>query len=449
MRRIEALAALPEADKAARMSLAERVALLTPPSRRLFVNSLSKDEQQLLRCEWEGEARPGQLAPKGDWRIWMVMAGRGFGKTRAGAEWVLELARTPGLRIELVGPNEDEARAVMVEGPAGILACARDVRPKWEPSNLRLIWPNGTMAFVHSGANPEGLRGPECDYAWCDEAAKWPRGRDAWNNLMFVLRRGPLPRVLVTTTPRPTPLIRWLAARPGVVTTRGRTEWAALLSKSVVDALILDFGGTNFGRQELDGELIDDVEGSLWPRALIERCRAPLALPELKRVVVGVDPPTSPEGSCGIVVCALGADSIGYVVADASVSGCGPEAWARAVASAAEAWGADRVVAEGNQGGAMVESVLRGADIHLPVRLVFARPGKSARAEPVATLFEGGRARFAGGFPELEDELAGLQAGGGYEGPGRSPDRADAMVWAMTELMLGKAQAEPRVRGFR
>jgi phage terminase large subunit-like protein len=334
----------------------------------------------------------------------------------------------------------------MVEGPAGILACAGGEPPLWEPSNLRLIWPNGTRAFVHSGANPEGLRGPECDYAWCDEAAKWPRGQATWDNLMFVLRRGALPQVLVTTTPRPTPLIRRLAVRPGVAMSRGRTEDAALLSQSVIDELLLDFGGTRFGRQELDGELIEDVMGSLWPRDLIERCRALLPLPEMRRVVVGVDPPASSEGACGIVVCSLGADGIGYVLADASVFGQSPEGWARTAAAAADAWNADRLVAEANQGGAMVESVLRGADVRLPVRMVHASQGKAARAEPVAALFEGGRARFAGAFPELEDELAGLVAGGGYEGPGRSPDRADAMVWAMTELMLGRRRAEPRIK---
>jgi phage terminase large subunit-like protein len=446
MDRIQALAAFSQADKASRMSVAEQAALLPPRLRRAFIGELSKEEKALLADHWGGEARPGQLPPEGDWRIWMIMAGRGFGKTRAGAEWVLGLARTPGLLIELVGPTDDEARAVMVEGPAGILACARDIRPKWEPSNMRLIWPNGTIAFVHSGANPESLRGPECDYAWCDELAKWPRSQESWDQLMFVLRRGPLPRVLVTTTPRPTPLIRRLAARPGVVFTRGRTEDAALLSQSVIDGLVLDYGGTRFGRQELDGELIVDVEGSLWPRDRIEQCRAVLPLPEFRRVVVGVDPPSSAEGNCGIVVCALGADSIGYVLADATVAGAGPDGWARAVAAAAAAWGADRVVAEGNQGGAMVESVLRGADIGLPVRIVYAMRGKSARAEPVAALFEGGRARFAGGFPELEDQLAGMIEGGGYQGPGRSPDRADAMVWAMTALMLGRKKAEPRIR---
>jgi phage terminase large subunit-like protein len=449
MDRIQALASLSGADRSARMSLCEQTALMPPIRRQAFLSTLSKDQRRLL-CDWEGEARPGQRPPEGKWRIWMIMAGRGFGKTRAGAEWVLGLAETPGLLIALVGPTDDEARAVMVEGPAGILACARDFgpaeRPKWEPSNMRLVWPNGTLAFVHSGANPESLRGPECDYAWCDELAKWPRSQASWDNLMFVLRRGRLPRVLVTTTPRPTPLIRRLATRPGVVITRGRTEHAALLSESVVEELRLDFGGTNFGRQELDGELILDMEGSLWPRDLTEASRAALPLPDWRRVVVGIDPPASAQGVCGIVVCARGVDDRGYVLADASVAGLRPEGWARAAASAARAWNADRVVAEGNQGGAMVESVLRGADVALPVRIVHASQGKSARAEPVAALFEGGRAKFVGGFPELEDQLAGMIAGGGYEGPGRSPDRADAMVWAMTELMLGKKRAEPRIR---
>jgi phage terminase large subunit-like protein len=429
------------------------------------------------------------------------MGGRGYGKTRAGAQWVHELAEAPGLRIALVGPTEDEARSVMVEGASGLLACAPDGgRPDWEPSLGRLSWPNGTRAFVYSAANPEALRGPEHDFAWCDELAKWARAEASWDNLMFGLRRGEHPRALVTTTPRPTPLMRKLAVRSDVALTRGRTSDAASLAPGVVGYLTGLYGGTRLGRQELDGELIDDVEGSLWPRDLIERCRAidppraehregdkvkpgggveqenreenrdsyefsPRLAPAaasageirncpdffradfFRRVVVGVDPPVSAEGdSCGIVVCALGGDGTAYVLEDASVSGRSPEGWARAVAGAAHKWSADRVVAEGNQGGAMVASVLRGADVDLPVRMVHASAGKCARAEPVAALFERGAAKFAGAFPELEDELAGMIAGGGYEGPGRSPDRADAMVWAMTELMLGRRRAEPRVR---
>ncbi|HEY0130042.1 MAG TPA: terminase family protein [Allosphingosinicella sp.] len=493
---IERYARLSEEDRAGRFSPAERIAMMDPATRRAFLKILPRPVKQAL-AGWHGRARPGQRAPEGDWRIWMIMGGRGYGKTLAGAQWVHQLAERPGLRIALVGPNEDEARSVMVEGASGLLACASDdERPQWEPSLGRLSWPNGTQAFVHSGANPEALRGPEHDYAWCDELAKWARAEASWDNLMFGLRRGALPRALVTTTPRPTPLMRKLAARGDVALTRGRTADAALLAPSVADYLTGLYGGTRLGRQELDGELIDDVEGSLWPRDLIERCRfyppraqhgegdqvkpgggvdgqvgggssenldglrhLPLHHPsggppphlamgrQIRRVVIGVDPPASAEGdACGIVVCALLDDGIAHVVDDASVSGRSPEGWARAVAGAARKWGADRVVAEGNQGGAMVASVLRAADVALPVRMVHASIGKCARAEPVAALFERGAAKFAGAFPALEDELAGLIAGGGYDGPGRSPDRADAMVWAMTELMLGQRRADPRIR---
>jgi len=446
---------LSEEERAARCSLAERLAMLEPERRHGFLKMLpARFRGEFLR-DWHILARPAQLAPDGDWRIWMIMAGRGCGKTGAGAQWLLEQARTPGLRLALVGPTDDEVRSVMVEGSSGILASAPDdERPVWEPSLGRLSWANGSQAFVYSGANAEALRGPEHDHAWCDELAKWARAEAVWDNLMFGLRRGALPRVLVTTTPRPTPLMRKLATRGDVALTRGRTADAALLAPAVVDYLTGLYGGTRFGRQELDGELIEDVEGSLWPRDLIERCRAALPRPgtsgsaeQFRRVVIGVDPPITAHGdACGIVVCVLGWDDIAYVAADATVSGMSPEGWARVAASAAERWGADRIVAEGNQGGAMVTSVLRAADIRLPVTIVHAWNGKSARAEPVAALFERGAARFAGAFPELEDELAGLVAGGDYEGPGRSPDRADAMVYAMTELMLGKRRAEPSIR---
>jgi phage terminase large subunit-like protein len=493
---LERFAGLSEAERAMRCSIAERLAMIEPGARNAFVKRLPARLRGEFLGSWEMLARPAQLQPEGDWRTWMIMAGRGFGKTRAGAQWVLELAKCGGLRIALVGPNDEEARAVMIEGPSGVIACApEDSRPHWEPSLGRLSWPNGTLAFVYSAANPEALRGPEHDHAWCDELAKWARAEASWDNLMFGLRRGAMPRALVTTTPRPTPLMRRLAALGDIVLTRGRTADAALLAPDVVGRLTDLYGGTRLGRQELDGELIEDVEGSLWPRDLIERCRSypphaehgegdqvkpgggvvgevlggsgeklggrcqlPLHHPSggppprqmpgrsFRRVVVGVDPPASAEGdSCGIAVCALAGETA-FVVEDASVSGRSPEGWARAVAAAARRWGADRVVAEANQGGAMVASVLLAADVALPVRTVHASVGKSARAEPVAALFERGAAKFAGAFPELEDELAGMIAGGGYEGPGRSPDRADAMVWAMTELMLGRRRAEPRVR---
>lgn len=438
-------------------SLAEQIAALPPAERARATARLSPAQSEAVRYAWTVWERDNQREPELPWRTWLVLAGRGFGKTRMGAEWVRRMAAAnPMARIALVGATMAEARAVMVEGDSGILAvCPDGERPAWEPSLGRLRWPGGARATLYSAAEPDGLRGPQHHFAWCDEIAKWPFGPAAWDNLMLGLRCGPLPRAMATTTPRPVALVRALCARAGVKKTGGRT---ADNSSNLAGAFLADVerehGGTRLGRQELDGELIEDVEGSLWPRDLIEKCRTvpPPASPcrgegFFKRVVVGVDPPITADGdACGIVVCALGADDIAHVVADRSVSRLSPDGWARVVAAAAERWGADRVVAEGNQGGALVTSVLRAADIDLPVKLVFARSGKAARAEPVAALFERGAAKFAGAFPALEDELAGLTIGGGYEGPGRSPDRADAMVYAMTELMLGKRRAEPRIR---
>lgn len=430
----------------------ERLARLPAGERRAFLTGLRGPAKAVLLDHWEGDARKAQYdAGAADWRVWLMLAGRGFGKTRAGAEWVHGLAEAPGLRIALVGPTEDEVRAVMIEGASGLLACAGEAeRPLWEPSLGRLSWPSGSQAFVYSGANPEALRGPEHDFAWCDEIAKWARPDAAWDNLMLGLRRGTTPRALATTTPRPIGLLKRLIGAEGVLVSRGATRENAALPANFVAYVEGLYGGTRLGRQELEGMLIDDVEGSLWPRALVERCRVGTGAGDcrlLARVVVGVDPPAGTGGdACGIVVAGLGADGAGYVLEDASVEGLRPEGWARAVAGAAARWGADRVIAEANQGGAMVESVLRSAEVNLPVRLVHASRGKAARAEPVAVLFERGAAKFAGAFPDLEDELAGLTIGGGYEGPGRSPDRADAMVWALTELMLKPARAEPRVR---
>jgi phage terminase large subunit-like protein len=330
-----------------------------------------------------------------------------------------------------------------------------------------LEFPNGAVAFAYSGEKPDKLRGPEHHVAWCDELAKWAYPQATWDNLMLGLRLGRRPRTLVTTTPRPIGLVKALANDPAVKVDRGRTEDNRHLPAAFLADVRGRYAGTRLARQELDGEIVEDVEGALWTRALVERCRTdphpptllrsaaaggPLPLPqageEFARIVIGVDPPVSVGGdACGILAVALGADGVGYVLGDHSVSGLSPEGWARAVAAAAEAHRADRVVAEANQGGAMVESVLRAADCALPVKLVHARRGKSARAEPVAALFEAGRAKFAGAFPELEDQLCGMAIGGGYQGPGRSPDRADAMVWALTELMLGKRKA-PAVRAL-
>nr|WP_319235775.1 terminase family protein [Sphingomonas sp.] len=424
----------------ANRSRAEILAGLDEARRRAMLEAMAPDERLELLWSWPFWARPAQLAPEGDWRTWLILAGRGFGKTRAGAEWVRAQAeRSPEARIALVAATMAEARAVMVEGESGLLSIAPPHRqPRWEPSLHRLRWPNGAQAFLYSAAEPDGLRGAQHHFAWADEIAKWPAGVEAWDNLMMGLRLGRRPRAVATTTPRPVALVRRLTREARVLVTRGGTgDNRAHLSRDFIAAMTANYAGTRLGRQELDGELIDDVAGALWSRDLIERCRRP-APDALARVVIGVDPPAGAGGgdACGIVVAAMGDDRRAYVLADASVSGVGPEGWARAVARTAAAHGADRVVAEANNGGAMVESVLRAADERLPVKLVHAAHGKTARAEPVVALYEAGRAFHVTAFPDLEDEMAGLLAGGGYEGPGRSPDRADALVWALTELML-------------
>ena len=422
--------------------------------RRALLEALSAVEREELATHWRLWARPEQLPPPGDWRTWLIMAGRGFGKTRAGAEWVRAVAESdPAARIALVGASLPEARAVMVEGESGLLATApARRRPLFEPSLRRVTWPNGAQAHLFSAQEPETLRGPQHSHAWCDEVAKWDnasaRANRAWDNLMFGLRLGARPQVLATTTPRAVPLMHRILeeGEDTLVVTRGTTnDNAANLPASFLDQTRRTFGRSLLGRQELDGELIEEIEGALWSRAMLEACRTG-DTPQLTRVVVGVDPPAGTGGdACGIVVAGLAADGGAHVLADASVEKASPERWARAVAAAAECWQADRVVAEANQGGAMVASVLRAAALSLPLRLVHASRGKVARAEPVAALYEAGRVRHAGTFAELEDEMCGLIAGGAYQGPGRSPDRADALVWALSELMLGKTTA-PRVR---
>jgi phage terminase large subunit-like protein len=428
----------------------EGLAALPDGEGRRIVAELGDAEARRLFADWRAWAHGGQEEPGGAWRVWVMLAGRGFGKTRAGAEWVEAFARAhPGASIALVAATADEARRVMIEGRSGLLALPRlGAAPVWAPSLKRLSFANGAVATVYSGAEPEGLRGPEHHIAWCDELAKWRRPQAAWDNLQLGLRCGARPRTLVTTTPRNVAALKAILGEEGVVRSGGGTADNPFLAAAAVEALARMHGGTRFGRQELEGELIEEVEGALWPRALLEACRVEARPGEaFRRIVVGVDPPAGSEGdACGIVVCGLDGEGTGYVIADHSVAGLSPEGWARKVAAAAEAHGAARVVAEANNGGRMVEAVLRGAGVILPVRLVHASEGKVARAAPVAALFESERAKLAGRFPALEDELAGLSWEGGYEGPGRSPDRADAMVWALTDLMLGKPKAEPRVR---
>jgi phage terminase large subunit-like protein len=425
------------------------LAQATPRVKRRIINRMTYQDMLDTDAEFERWVHEGQMEPPGDgWRTWLMMAGRGFGKTRAGAEWVEKIARSrPGVRIALVGATIDEARRVMVEGVSGVLSVARRRRHrvKWEPSIGRLTWPNGSQAQLFSGDNPDGLRGPEHDFAWADELAKWGDPEGAWMNLQMGLRRGSRPRSLVTTTPRPIELLKRLREQKWTVTTTGRTDENVNLSEGFVEMMIATYGGTRIGRQELDGELVEEIEGSLWPRELMEKAR--VSAPVCERIIVGVDPPAGVGAgcdACGIVVCGRRGNDL-YVIADETVEGLTPEGWANRVAAAAARWGASVVVAEANNGGAMVESVLKAADCPVKVKLVHAAKGKVARAEPVALRFEAGRAFLAGSFPRLEDQMAGMVAGGDYQGPGRSPDRADAMVWAMTEL--GETRSGlPRVR---
>ena len=424
--------------------------------RRELSEALDRNERNGFDYLWEYQAREEQLPPPGDWRIWMIMAGRGFGKTRAGAEWVRMIADSnPDARIALVSSSLAEARAVMVEGESGLLAiCRPGHKPIFEPSLHRVRFKSGAQAQLFSAAEPESLRGPQHSHAWCDEIGKWPlaheRATRCWDNLLLGLRLGNDPRIAVTTTPRAVPLVRRLVAQAAsgeVAITRGSTlDNTENLAARFIDAVASEFGDTQLARQEIDGELLDDIEGALWNRSLLEENREHGPVPNHVRVVVAVDPPAGTSGDeCGIIVAALGDDGIGRVLADCSMNGATPAQWARQVAEAARQWDADRVVAEANQGGAMVESVLRAADQALPIKLVHASRGKIARAEPVAALYATGRVRHAGQFARLEDQLCGLLTGGTYAGPGHSPDRADALVWAMSELLLGRS-GSPSVR---
>ncbi|HEX5777701.1 MAG TPA: terminase family protein [Xanthobacteraceae bacterium] len=388
----------------------------------------------------------------GAWTTWLVLGGRGAGKTRLGAEWVRACvhahppyAARRSRRIALVGETAHDAREVMVEGPSGILRLSPPrEKPEWTSSRRRLEWPNGAVAETFSAEDPEALRGPQFDAAWCDELAKWKNADDAFDMLQFGLRLGHRPRQLVTTTPRPIPLLKRLLADPRTAVTRAPTQAnAAFLSSAFLDEVVARYAGTRLGRQEIGGELIEDRADALWTRATIEANRVALA-PPLVRIVVGVDPPASNSGACGLVAAGRAADGTIYVIADETIEGVAPAAWAAKAVALYRRLMADTLVAEANQGGDMVKAVLRAVDAMAPVKTVHATRGKYLRAEPVAALYAQGRVKHAGApFAALEDQLCDF----GLDGlsSGRSPDRLDALVWAVTELM-GAGLGEPRVR---
>jgi predicted phage terminase large subunit-like protein len=418
---------------------------LSPEQRSRFLKSLTKDEALGLLCDWPFWARPNQLPPDGDWHTWLVLAGRGFGKTRTGAEWIRARAESGRFtRFAIIGQTAADVRDVMIEGESGLLAISHPAfMPLYEPSKRRLTWPNGAMATTYSGDEPDQLRGPQNDSAWCDELAKWRFGQETWDNMEMGLRIGPRPQVVVTTTPRPIKLIKDLLADRMTVATRGSTyENLVNLAPSFAARIRDKYEGTRLGRQELMAEILDDVPGALWTRLLLDETRTGKP-PDLKRIVVAVDPEaTSTDGSAetGIIVAALGIDGHGYILDDLTIRAT-PNGWASQAVAAYHKHKADRIIGEANQGGEMVESVIRSAAQAAggPVayKAVHASRGKQARAEPIAALFEQKRVHMVGAYPDLEDQLCSWVPGE------TSPDRLDAMVWALTELMLGTGPLRP------
>ena len=404
-----------------------------------WLDELDADFQRAVLYDWTVWARPAQLAPPGDWRVWLILAGRGFGKTRSGAEWVRQQVESGNARrIALVGATAADVRDTMIEGESGLLRAFPDERrPRYEPSKRRVTFHNGAIATTYSADEPDRLRGPNHDLAWADEVAAW-RYPESWDQLMFGLRIGDRPRCVATTTPRPTKLIRTLVERADTTVTRGSTyDNAANLSPAFLDEMRQRYEGTRLGRQELEAELLLDADGALWTRDMLDKART-TNVPTLRRIVVAIDPAASANNDSdetGIVVAGVDDHGVGYVLEDRSMKGS-PAEWASAAVTAHHVHKADRIVAEANQGGDMITHTLRTVDSSVPVKLVHASRGKRTRAEPVAALYEQDRVRHAGTFPELEDQLCTWTA----DGP--SPDRLDALVWALTELMVNSRQPE-------
>jgi phage terminase large subunit-like protein len=418
---------------ATNLSRASQLALLPEADREAFLAQCTPDELAALEYDWARFwARPNQLPPPGAWKVWLILSGRGWGKTRVGAEQVIAWSRTPNLRMALVAETAADVCDVVVEGESGILACSPPWwRPTYQPTKRRLSWPNGTIATTYSGDAPEQLRGPQHHHAWCDEIAKWRYAEEAWHNLELGLRLGTHPQIVATTTPRPIPLLRHLLADPGTVVTRGSTHENTInLAPSFKERILQRYEGTRLGRQELYAELLEDTPGALWTRLLLEQTRA-RTMPTLRRIVIGVDP----GHDAGIVVAGVGADGQGYVLEDLSISGS-PATWAQQAIAGYHKYRANVIVAESNHGGDMVISTITTQDAAVATKKVWASQGKYARAEPVSALYEKGLVHHVGMFAELEDQLCNWVPGEGLP----SPDRLDALTWGLTELLLTGGQ---------
>ncbi len=438
---------------ASRNAQALRLIAADPPLLRALLR-----EGSLEHVWYEFHAHKHQKWPLGDdWTLWLLLGGRGAGKTRAGAEWVRDFVRTrtEPARIALVSETYADGREVMIDGNSGLAALGPVAdRPAYEPSRRRLVWPSGTVGYVFSSEDPDGIRGHQFDAAWSDELCKWKHAEDTWSNLQLALRLGARPRQVATTTPRPTALLKRLMTAKGTALTRATTyDNAEHLSRAFLEEIAAAYEGTTLGRQELLGELVEDVAGALWTHEMINLSR--ISVPQgfhsaLSRIVVAVDPPaTSGEGAddCGIIVAGVRrheGPATAFVLADRSLGGLSPRQWAARAVAAYHEFCADRILVETNQGGEMVREIVRGVDPTVPVREVYATRGKRLRAEPVAALYEQGLVRHVASFPQLEDQMTSF-AGEGGRSPGKSPDRLDALVWALTDLMLRPAAA-PRVK---
>ncbi|WP_354346716.1 DNA-packaging protein [Phyllobacterium ifriqiyense] len=403
--------------------------------------------------EWLFQGRTTQQPPRTDWHTWLILGGRGSGKTRMGAEWVNGMAlgfapfdTSKSMHIALVGETLADVREVMIDGPSGIMSVSRAERPRFEMTRRRLLWNSGATASMFSSEDPESLRGPQFDAGWGDELAKWKNVQATWDMLQFGLRLGRNPKQVITTTPKPLPLLKRMLADPSIPVRRMKMcENAEFLAPGFVKHISGLYGDTRLGRQELDGELIEESEGALWSRLMMEEVFCP-DVPELKRIVIAIDPPasaTKKSDACGIVAAGLDEKGIGWVLADESFAPAKPHEWARRAIALYYRLEADLLIAEINQGGDMVSAVIAAEDMNVPVKPVRANRGKAVRAEPVAALYEQSRVRHAARFPLLEDEMCDFSHTGLSNG--RSPDRVDALVWALSDL-FGRRDNRPRVR---
>ena len=419
---------------------------LSPDRLKEVLSQLGPKKTEELQHTWEFWARPEQIEPEGDWNVWIALAGRGWGKTRAGVEWVRHQIKSGKKRIAAVAPTNSDIRRVMVEGESGFLSvCWKGDKtyrggklgyPNWSPTNRTLTWENGAKVEFYSAEDPERLRGPQFHAAWADEVAAWRNQQDVWDMLQFTLRLGRKPRVMVTTTPKPTKLMRALIASPQSHITRGSTfDNIDNLAKPFLETVKKEYEGTRLGKQELYAEMLEEADGALWTTEILDGCTIEKKdIPELNRIVVSIDPAVTAKTESdmtGIIVAGIDVNGIGYVLEDAT-DRYSPAEWAAKAISLYQSYSADRIVAERNQGGDMVRRTLEAEDESVPIRLVHASRGKMARAEPISALYERGKVKHAKGLDELETQMRTWEPLGSMG----SPDRLDACVWALTDLML-------------